>query len=147
MNEPQEIGEYLAQVGGALRGTRNYRREIIDELHAHLLDEIENASGGNADVAKKAIQRFGSARVIASGFNDLRREKHVRLLRLALAFCVVSMAGGLAVQRSLVRADHQSSPSVALARSTIEMLPGAPNSFALDPRTGKVIAAFRRAKA
>jgi hypothetical protein len=75
--EQAVIDLYLTRLGGQLRGSRRYRREMLAEIRAHLTDLAEASGCSSAD----ALCRFGDADEIASQLNRVRQEKRRRDLR------------------------------------------------------------------
>jgi hypothetical protein len=138
MTEPREITEYLAEISHALRGNRKHRQEIVEELRGHLLDEIEEASTSKLSV-RGGLDRFGSAQIIAGGFNEVLREKRLRFAQSLLTVAALSMVGGLAAQRALTPSGDQFSPSNVHTQPPARLTAGTANVVAINPVTGKVI--------
>lgn len=138
MTEPRELSEYLDEVNRALRGRRKRRREIIEELRGHLLDELEKTPESGPSV-RRIIDQFGSPRVITDGFNEVHRAKRLRFARSALALAAFSAIGGYVTQKALTPTGSEVSRPAARAQSEARSVFGMANVIALDPTTGRVV--------
>jgi hypothetical protein len=138
MNEPHEFSEYLNEVNRALRGRGKRRREILEELRGHLLDEIEEAVVDQPSI-KRVLDRFGPPETIAGGFNDVLRDKRLRVARMVLAASAISMVGGLATYKALTPSRDQVSPSPIRVESAARFAIGRTNIIAIVPSTGEAI--------
>ena len=142
MNEPHEFTEYLAEISRALRGRGKHRQEILEELRGHLLDENEEVAASTPSI-RGTLDRFGPPKVIADGFNEVLREKRLRVARSVLAVSAISMIGGLATYRALTPSRDQVSPSPARVESAARFAIGKTNIVVIVPSTGEVIRVSR----
>lgn len=136
MNEPEELTRFLAELKLALASRGRYRREIMDEIRAHLLDAIA-ARGGEPNAARTAIRNLGTPHAVAAGFNRLRMQRMIRRAWAAAAVMAASSVGGVALLTSLDRAESRAIPLNAQGRPPASS--GAFRIVVVDPKTGRVM--------
>jgi hypothetical protein len=98
---------WLAETQAALRGPRRSRRRLLLELEQHLADAVaaEVDAGASPSAAEAAaVERMGSATVLAAGWNadvsSRRWATRVRVLAAAAAIAAVAAPVGLAQRGS-----------------------------------------------
>lgn len=62
------VSHFLRELDQALSGGRRWRREVLVEIHAHLLDALD-AAGDDPQEVLRIIEEFGDPLVIAQGLN------------------------------------------------------------------------------
>lgn len=137
MSQRSDLEPYLERFAGQLLGPRRYRREMVAEVRAHLLDLARVEAGGScsADV----FRRFGDLDQLAAELNRVRRARTRQRIRRAVVGFV-----GVAVMAPVVSLAGFVPPNAVTKREAARGSAGmAPIAVTLDPRTGFILARTR----
>ena len=104
MGPGDPIDAYLAELAGYLEGPRRRRRRILREVGTHLRDAVDADARSHSDpaaAARRAIERFGTARDTAGAFELTAAERKQGRRTHTLVTCA-SVLGTAAVVLVLV---------------------------------------------
>lgn len=97
MTETPSVGRFLSELERGLRGSPRWRAEVVAEIHAHLLDALEDV-GNDLATAERIVDRFGDPVNIACEMNHVGRRVRWRPVGLRLsgaaAFAIAVLALG-----------------------------------------------------
>lgn len=94
------LERHVADLGRALHGPRRAKRDLLREVHDHLVDAteaLEERGMARADAEARAVREFGPVDVVAPGYQTVLAAGHVRrtAVLLALVTLVQPVAWGV----------------------------------------------------
>lgn len=107
------VGGWLRALGVMLRLPEAEKREILDELEAHLRERIRDLvleGVDERDAAARALDELGEAGVLAQRFHRVRNTSH---RRLAMNIALIGLVGGSVVLSSVTYFRHAAPAPVA----------------------------------